>query len=118
MSRILFVDDMRECYQLFMAGLPKEHYVYWAQSREEAEKQLEDQVYDLVISDYHLTDADPEGGLEVISKASSSGLPVLSISKENHREEALSHGAKKFNFKRDFFSNVEARIAEVLENER
>src|SRR4030042_469403 len=110
-TRILFVDDMPICCNIFMKGLSGEYSTYWAKNREEALGQIKKGNYDLVITDYHLGDEAPEGGLDVIAESCRQGLPVISISKENHKSESLDTGAKRFVFKKEFFNNIENIIS-------
>jgi len=114
--KILFVDDMPICCRIFMKGLSRKYETYWAKNREEALRQIKKGNYDLVITDYHLGDESPEGGLDVIAESCRQGLSVISISKENRRNEALDSGANRFVFKKEFFNNIEKTISDVLKD--
>jgi len=116
-TNILFVDDMPICCNIFMKSLSGEYSTYWAKTREEALEQIKRDDYNLVITDYHLGDKAPEGGLDVIAESCRQGLPVISISRDNHRNEALNSGANRFVFKKEFFNNIENIILDTLENE-
>lgn len=115
-TKILFVDDMPICCRIFMEGLSGKYETYWAKNREEALRQIKKGNYDLVITDYHLGDESPEGGLDVIMKAYNENIPVISISKENRRNEALDSGANRFVFKKEFFDNIEKTVSDVLKD--
>lgn len=120
---ILFVDDMPVCCRIFMKGIsgtkfPGEYSTYWAKTREEALEQIKKEDYDLVITDYHLGDEAPKGGLDVIMNSYNEKIPVISISKEDHRSESMSSGADRFVFKKEFFGNIEKIISDVLGNGR
>ncbi len=115
-TEILFVDDMPICCRIFMQGLSGNYSTYWAKNKDEALNQIKKGNYDLVITDYHLGDEAPEGGLDIIAESSKQNLLVISISKENHRNEALSSGANRFVFKKEFFNNIEEIISGVLKN--
>jgi CheY-like chemotaxis protein len=117
-TKILFVDDMSVCCRIFMKGLSGGYSTYWAKNREEALRQVKKENYDLVITDYHLGDEAPKGGLDVIAESCKQKIPVISISKDQHKNEALDSGANKFVFKREFFDNVEKTIMDVLKNGR
>ncbi len=118
MRKILFVDDMSVCCREFMRGISGGSSVYWAKTRDEALMQIGQHPldYDLVISDWHLGESYPDGGREVITTAYKTGIPVISISKDDeHKNEALEAGAKRFMFKKEFFNNIEKTISEILE---
>lgn len=114
--KILFVDDMPECHKYFIRGLPKLDNigVYWSDNKKEALNEIEEEKYDLVITDYNLGSNDPKGGLEIISSAVDKDIPTILISRENHKDEAISLGAETFIFKKEFFENVERIIFRVL----
>lgn len=114
--KILFVDDMPICCRYFMKGLSGKYVMHWAMDRKEALRQVKRGDYDLVITDYRLGDESLEGGLDVIAESCRQGLPVISISKENQRNEALNSGASRFVFKKEFFNNIEKIISDVLTN--
>lgn len=114
--RILFVDDMSKCCKDFMKGLSGNYSVYWTKTKKEALKQIKENRYDLVITDYHLGNDDPKGGLDIITNSYNRSIPVISISKENNKNEALNSGANRFVFKKEFFNNIEKIIFDVLKN--
>lgn len=114
--KILFVDDMPICCRIFMTGLSGKHSMYWADNVPEALDQIKKNKYDLVITDWHLGDSFPNGGSNVILAAYAWNIPVISISSENKKYEALEDGANRFVFKRQFWSNIEGIIEEELQN--
>jgi DNA-binding response OmpR family regulator len=99
MGRTLIVDDMEEVYDEIS------HYFespIYAKTMEEGLKEIASGNYDLVISDYHLGDEFPRGGLEIIKAAEKKGLKSILMSTENHEKEAEELGAK-FMFKKELF---------------
>jgi len=98
MNKILFVDDKKEVY----AKLESPTNMDYAQNLEEARYKIYSRNYDLIITDYHLGKEAPKGGLELIKIAESIGIEAILISTQNHEEEALEAGAKRFIFKKAF----------------
>ena len=101
MERTLIVDDMREVYDKVRGHFKENGY---AQTLKEALRKVYSGEYDRVLTDYHLGDEAPEGGLEVARAAKEKGLPVILMSRENHEEEAKKLGIE-FKFKREVIEN-------------
>ncbi len=101
MTRTLIVDDMEVVYKKLKDKFKNPTY---ARTVEEGLRELASGNYDLVISDYHLGDEFPQGGLEIIRAAKDKGLKRILMSKENHREEAKGFGAM-FMFKKEIFES-------------
>lgn len=100
--KILFVDNMEEVYRKirFPQGID------YARNLEEARYKLYSGRYSLVITDYHLGEKEPKGGLDIIKIAKGIGIEAILISSQNHEKEALEAGAKKFIFKKDFIEGT------------
>ena len=102
MNKILFVDDMPEVY----AKLRSPTNMDYASNFEDARSMLYCRRYNLLITDYHLGEEAPKGGLELIKIAKSIGIEAILISRENHEKEALEVGADKFIFKKEFIEGT------------
>ena len=76
----------------------------YAPTRQQAVRKIESREYDRVLTDYHLGDDDPQGGLEVARAAIEKGLPVILMSRENQEEEARKLGIR-FVFKKSVIQN-------------
>ncbi len=99
MKNILFVDDMKEVYTAL-----NNSEIDYASNETEAIEKINSGNYDLVVSDYHLGEDSPRGGLNVLQKAKSKGIEIILISRDNHKNEALELGIK-FIFKKDFIES-------------
>ena len=104
-KRILFVDDMKEVYEILKHDLERKYEVDYAQTEEQALEMIRAKNYDEVLTDYHLGKNSPKGGLEVVKVAKEKGLEVTLMSTQNHRQEALELGAE-FLFKKEVIKNV------------
>ena len=80
-----------------------------ANDLEEALEKLERGEYSLVITDYHLGDDAPSGGLDVINSARKKGIDSILMSREYHGEEAITAGAVGFVFKKLFLDTYGKR---------
>ena len=98
MKKILFVDDMPEIYNQIKI---KKNIDYSSSLKDALDKIKENPNYTKIITDYHLGNKNPRGGLEILRESSERGIECILISMENHRKEALKLGAK-FMFKKDF----------------
>ncbi|MFA4953110.1 MAG: response regulator [Candidatus Pacearchaeota archaeon] len=96
--RTLIVDDMKEVYDKISRNLEGDY----APTLDEALKRINSGDYERVITDYHLGDESPQGGLEVAKAAKEKGLAVILMSRENHRDEARELGVD-FKFKKELF---------------
>lgn len=97
--RTLIVDDMEVVYNKISSCFK---YPTYANNVEKGLREIASGNYDLVISDYHLGDEFPKGGLEIIRAAKDKGLIRILMSTENHRKEAKELGAI-FMFKKELF---------------
>lgn len=97
MVRTLIVDDMLQVHDRF-SKCPVSH----AYSLEEAVQKLNSESYDLVITDYHLGESSPRGGLDIARLSKEKGLPVILMSTENLIEEAIELNIP-FVFKKELF---------------
>lgn len=97
MNKILFVDDMKEVYDVL-----NNSEIDYASNKTEAIEKINSGSYDLVISDYNLGNNYPKGGLDIVKAAKLKGIETILISRENHEREALEIGADKFMFKKRF----------------
>ena len=103
MKSILIVDDMEEVYNRLSRYFKNPTY---AKNVEEALEEIASGNYNLVISDYHLGENSPRGGLEILKAAEDEKLIRILMSKENHRKEAEELGAI-FMFKKELFKLLE-----------
>ncbi len=108
MNRILIVDDMPEVYSMLVGHFPQSDY---AANTRQAIEYMDHREYSQVITDYHLGEEEPQGGLEVVREASSRGIECILMSRENHEVEALEAGAKQFIFKRELIKNGRESIS-------
>jgi DNA-binding response OmpR family regulator len=105
MKRILFVDDMMEVYD----KLKDKIKVDYADNERDALKKIRSGNYDLVVSDYHLGEEAPQGGLNVIRAAKAKSIECILISRDNHEKEGLEVGADKFIFKKEFIDSCKEK---------
>ena len=99
MKKILFVDDMIEVYYKIKDKLQ----VDYSSNEKDALNKINSNNYDLVVSDYHLGEEAPQGGLNVIKAAKTKGIErIILISRDNHEKEGLEAGANEFIFKKKF----------------
>ncbi|MFZ5955547.1 MAG: hypothetical protein ACOYT4_03905 [Nanoarchaeota archaeon] len=117
--KILYIEDMKECYEKTLAILKDKCEIDWKKTPLEAIWAIFDnrlKEYDLAIFDVNLTyDARrkieelPREGLELIAMAKKrlkelkSDLRILCVSKGNYKEEALKKGANAYYWKREFW---------------
>ena len=101
MTKTLIVDDMKEVYDKISKHFGENGY---APTLNDAIKEINSGKYDKVITDYHLGDDAPQGGLEVARTARDRGLSVILMSRENHREEARKLDVD-FKFKKELIEN-------------
>lgn len=103
MKKTLIVDDKKKVYDRISNYF---EYSTYAGTVEEGLEEIASDNYDLVISDYHLGEGSPEGGLEIIRAAKDKGLKSILMSTENHRKEAEDLGIR-FVFKKELFKLLE-----------
>jgi len=89
--RTLIVEDMREVYDKLKDKFKNPTY---ASTLEEGLEKMASGDYELVISDYHLTEKAPKGGLKIIRAAKDRGLDCILMSRDYHKEEAEELGAR------------------------
>lgn len=111
MKRTLIVDDQKEVYDKISNYF---EYSTYAGTVEEGLEKIALDNYDLVISDYHLGEGSPKGGLEIIRAAKEKGLKSILMSTENHEKEAKELGAI-FIFKKELFGS--GNINELIMNQ-
>jgi DNA-binding NtrC family response regulator len=102
--KLLIVEDRDDFIEYLSENLKKEYSLNFAKSLEIAKMAMDLRDYDAILTDVHLTDANPLGGIEIISLAKSRGIPCLVMSKENHEKEAMDSGACGFLFKKELIS--------------
>ncbi len=103
MNKTLIVDDMQVVYDRLRTQFPNSDY---SSNLPDALKRIETGDYNQVITDYHLGDNFPTGGLDVIRAAVKKGIEtIISMSSQNHEKEALEAGANEFHFKRELLEN-------------
>lgn len=105
-KKILFIDDMKEVCDRVYSVLKEKYDIDCTQDEQEALKMIKTNDYYRVITDYHLSNYSPKGGLNIIKAAKDRGLPAILVSTENHKQEALDIGADRFIFKKDLFNNI------------
>ena len=88
MAKTLIVDDMKEVYDKISKNLNGDY----APTLKEALEKINSGEYERIITDYHLGEESPFGGLEVARVAKKKGLLVILMSRENHEEEAKRLG--------------------------
>ena len=100
-KRLLIVEDRKEFYEPLANALKEKYNLNFANRLEKAKRALGKNNYDAVLTDVHLTELTPMGGIEITSLASSKNVPCLVMSRENHEKEALDSGAYGFLFKKE-----------------
>ncbi|MFH1238225.1 MAG: response regulator [archaeon] len=106
MGRILIVDDHREVYETLREGFEETDY---ASNVDDALRKIEERNYTLVLTDYHLGEDSPKGGLKVLERASKKGIESIMMSTKDHKGEALEAGAMDFVFKIDLLKKYGTR---------
>ena len=101
--RILIVDDMKKVHEI-LNPLSRKYEIDNAYSKEGALMKIEKNDYSCVLTDYHLGNESPQGGLEVIKAAKRKGIDSILMSNQYLKEEALKAGARGFVFKRRLFN--------------
>lgn len=103
-KKLLVVEDREDFIEYLSENLKKEYSLNFAKDLEIAKMAMNSRKYDFILTDMHLTNDNPLGGIEIISLAKSSGIPCLAMSKENHKKEAIDSGAYGFLFKKELIS--------------
>ena len=111
MGRTLIVDDRKEVYDKISDKFENPTY---AGTVKDGLRKLHSGKYDVIVTDYHLGDEFPRGGLEIIRAAENEGLIRILMSTENHEEEAKELGAR-FVFKKEIFESK--NINELIKNQ-
>ena len=106
-KRLLVVEDREEFYGPIVDALGKEYDFTLTNSSRVAKRDLEKNSYDAILTDVHLTELAPLGGIEIASLASSKNIPCLVMSRENHEKEAINAVAYGFLFKKELLSMLE-----------
>lgn len=106
--RILYVEDMRECYEKTKEAFRDED-VRWVKkitrSFDEIKKYL--RKYDKAVVDVNLDflKLESEEGLNIIRKLREfrRDLEIICVSSQDYKEKALEAGANKFVYKKEFW---------------
>lgn len=101
--KILLVDDMEEVYEK-LKSLRQKYNVDYAKSEKEALDMIEKNNYGGILTDYHLGEESPKGGLNIIRAAKRKGIHSILMSSKYHKKEALEAGASGFVFKKRLFN--------------
>ena len=110
-NRILYIEDMKKCYELTKEVLGNDVNIRWVKKiTYEFDKIISHlETYDSVIVDANLNDSIPETeeGIDIIRKLreTSSDIEIICISIVDKRKKALDAGANYFMFKRQFWEN-------------
>jgi CheY-like chemotaxis protein len=107
--RILYIEDMKECYELTKNLFGNNTRVCWIKKItplfERIKKNLND--YNKAVVDVNLDYSKPETeeGINIIRelRETSPNLEIICISSENKEEKALKAGANKFVYKKQFW---------------
>ncbi len=110
-GKTLIVDDMSVVYDKLKGKFANPEY---ADTLEKGLEKIASGNYDLIISDYHLSDDAPKGGLEIIRAAKARGLDCILMSRDYHKEEAEKLGAR-FIFKKKLLESENTR--ELIEDD-
>lgn len=102
MEKTLIVDDMKGVYDKLKVSYPESVY---ARNVADALRIIREGECNKVITDYHLGENSPKGGLDIVRESSRKGIECILMSTENHEEEALKCGATKFIFKKNLIKN-------------
>jgi CheY-like chemotaxis protein len=128
MFNILYVEDMKECFEKTREILGKEYSLDWRWTPFIASKAIEFiEKYDLAIFDVNLF-YDPKKsnheqtkeGLELISMAKKEAerkgidIPIICVSSDDHEQEALAMGATLFMYKEKFLDSGAKTIDDIL----
>lgn len=118
-QRILYVEDMEECFDITSNALGGEYELDWRKDPLEAIKAIQENIsqYSAAIFDVNLSydSSKPDNeqtaeGLDLIKalreKVEATGicLPIFCVSSNNNRESALERGANEFMWKKEFWS--------------
>jgi len=74
MTRILLIDDMRIIHNRIGSSFGRDIILDNAYSYEEAKRKIKSNSYDLIITDCHLGDQYPQGGLEIAKLSKEKGI--------------------------------------------
>ena len=102
MGKILIVDDMVEVYNKLKDKIEDADY---SPNVEDALNKIREGEYTQIITDFHLGDESPKGGLKILKVASKKGIECILMSTENHEKEALKFRKTKFIFKKELIAN-------------
>lgn len=113
-QRILYVDDMKECFDNTLEALGEGYELDWRKTALDAIKAIQENInqYDAAIFDVNLSDDDPSTteGLSLIKRLREGAearkiyLPIFCVSSQNNKESALEKGADEFMWKKEFWS--------------
>jgi len=107
--RILYIEDMKECYKLTKEVFGEKARVCWIKKVTPEFDRIIKYLgnYNKVIVDVNLDYSKPETeeGIDTITKLkkASPNLEIICVSSEDKREKAQKAGANKFMFKKKFW---------------
>jgi DNA-binding response OmpR family regulator len=109
--RVLIVDDrFEEVYGLEKPMLTK-YEVDCSSDRDDAIEKIKNGNYRVVITDYHLGEKSPQGGIDIVREAvNKKTILTILTSIENHKQEAWDNGAA-FMYKK----NLVESLSHILE---
>ena len=128
-KKILYIEDMEECYEKTQQILSKKYDIDWKKNFLEGIKAIREEdvgQYCAAIFDVNLNydhskpnNEQTEEGLYLmrILREKSNELPILCVSSENNKEAALRNGADIFMFKKEFWSGKgKEKLEEILKS--
>jgi DNA-binding response OmpR family regulator len=122
-KKILYVEDMKECFERTRNSLGRGYSVDWRETLEEGAKALCENEYSAVLIDINLyydpskpSEEQTKEGLKLVELAREiSDTPIICISARNNREESLRSGADLFMFKKEFWRNGKETLEGLLQ---
>jgi len=112
--RILYVEDMRKCYELTQKVFGDDYDINWKRTPWTATRVIMDGLIDYCVGVFDVNlqydsskpdDKQTREGLWLIGLAREINpkIPLLCVSSQNHSDDALSKGADGFVWKREFW---------------
>lgn len=119
--KILYVEDMEECFERTKKILGETFELDWKKGYIETIKAIYgNNFYNIAIIDVNLGwgDSNSKEGLELIPhiKTGKEGIPIIVYSINNYKEEALEKKADLFIFKKEFWEKGKQVLEELLKN--
>lgn len=104
--RVLIVDDRFEEVYGPKGDIIKKYEVDCSSDRDDAIKKIRNGSYRVVITDYHLGQNSPQGGIDIVKEAvKKRTILTILTSTEEHKQEAWSNGAA-FMFKKNLVESL------------